>query len=243
MPSDTVRQQISALKLEISDSPPYSITSDHFHNRKFYGHLEAPHTTFEIKVSGSARTGLDIFEEYTSDPFQYSLFKAQTPLTQPGSALAAYHSSLGLGKLGSVYEKVLHIMHRLHGDFEYIPGLTEVHESAESAFSLGKGVCQDYAQIMISLLRAEGIPARYVVGMMQGEGCSHAWVEALCNGYWYGFDPTNDKLVGDEYIRASCGRDSNDCSIIRGFFYGIAAQTQSEKVMVEEEIERTRNSK
>lgn len=234
IPSDTERQQISELKIEISDSPPYSITSDHFHNHKFYGHIEAAHQTFEIKVSGRARTGLDIFEEYTEDPFHYSLFKAQTPLTVPGKTLTAYHAALGLGEIDGTYEKVLHVMHRLHEDFAYIPGLTEVHESAENAFVLGKGVCQDYAHIMIALLRAEQIPARYVVGMMQGEGYSHAWVEALCNGYWYGFDPTNEKLVNDEYIRVSCGRDSNDCSIIRGYFYGLSDQTQCEKVLVEE---------
>ena len=86
-----------------------------------------------------------------------------------------------------------------------------------------------------SLLRMEGIPARYVVGMMTGEGSSHAWVEALCNGYWYGFDPTNNKLVNADYIRVSCGRDSADCSVIRGNFYGCVTQRQNEKVVVEKD--------
>lgn len=234
MPSDTVRQQIDELKLELPDCPNYSVTSDHFGNGRFYGHIEAPHRTFEVKISGSARTGLDIYEAYTADRFEHSLFKVQTELTAPGETLTAYHKQLGLDRLDGVYQKVLHIMHRLHADIDYIPGQTEVHESAERAFSRGLGVCQDYAHIMISLLRAEEIPARYVVGMMLGEGYSHAWVEALCNGYWYGFDPTNDKLVGDEYIRVSSGRDSNDCSIIRGSFYGIVDQWQYEKVTVEE---------
>lgn len=70
--------------------------------------------------------------------------------------------------------------------------------------------------------------------MMLGEGVSHAWVEVLCNGYWYGFDPTNNKLVNDEYIKVSCGRDSNDCSVIRGKFYGIVSQMQTESVTVGE---------
>ena len=96
-------------------------------------------------------------------------------------------------------------------------------------------MCQDYAHIMLSLLRMEGIPARYVVGMMTGEGSSHAWVEALCNGYWYGFDPTNNKLVNADYIRVSCGRDSADCSVIRGNFYGCVTQRQNEKVVVEKD--------
>ena len=90
---------------------------------------------------------------------------------------------------------------------------------------------------MLSLLRMEGIPARYVTGMLVGEGASHAWVEALCGGYWYGFDPTNDLLVDDSYIRVSCGRDSADCAIIRGTFLGLAAQVQRETVSVEKHEE------
>ena len=86
---------------------------------------------------------------------------------------------------------------------------------------------------MLCLLRMEGISARYVTGMMLGEGASHAWGEALCNGYWYGFDPTNNLLVDDAYIRVGCGRDSADCSIIRGTFYGLASQVQRECVTVE----------
>ena len=80
----------------------------------------------------------------------------------------------------------------------------------------------------------ENIPARYVVGMMLGEGASHAWVEAFCRGYWYGFDPTNNKLVNDEYIKVSYGRDSSDCPVIKGNFYGNGIQTQKEEVSVEE---------
>lgn len=106
-------------------------------------------------------------------------------------------------------------------------------ESAETAFARREGVCQDYSHVMLSLLRMEGIPARYVTGMMVGEGASHAWVEAQCCGYWYGFDPTNDLLVDDSYIRAACGRDSADCDIIRGTFYGSACQMQQERVLVE----------
>lgn len=179
-------------------------------------------------------TGLEIYEEYTSDSFAGFLFKVQTELTMPGESIQEYHRGLHLETCGGAYEKTLRIMHSLHDTFRYLSGKTTVHETAEAALTLGQGVCQDYAHIMISLLRMEGIPARYVAGMMLREGRSHAWVEALCNGYWYGFDPTNNKLVNDEYIRVSCGRDSGDCSIIRGTFYGLVTQMQQETVQVEE---------
>lgn len=234
LPGNTSRQQISDLNVAISDCPQYRTTADSFGNRKLYGCVEQSHSTFEVEIRGRARTGLDIFEEYTASPVACSLLKVQTALTMPGPAIREYHRELSLERCSSIYDKTLKIMHGLHDTLRYVPGSTAIHESAEAAFSLGQGVCQDYAHIMLSLLRMEGIPARYVVGMLLGEGASHAWVEALCNGYWYGFDPTNALLVNDDYIRVSCGRDSGDCSIIRGTFYGLAAQVQHEQVIVEE---------
>ena len=174
----------------------------------------------------------DIFEEYTANPSAYAFLKAQTPLTAAGDCIRKYYRNLELAKIAGVYDKALCVMNTLHYTFTYDTEATEVHETAENALALGRGVCQDYAHIMLSLLRMEGIPARYVVGMTLGEAASHAWVEALCNGYWYGFDPTNNKLVNADYIRVSCGRDSSDCAVIRGNFYGCVTQRQTEKVTV-----------
>lgn len=234
LPKNTDRQKISKLAVDISDFEKYRMTEDNFGNQKLYGLIEASHDVFEVKISGEASTGHGINEEYTGYPFAFSLLKAQTALTAPGKKLAEYHQNLELSNFAGPYDKALQIMNTLHYTFIYDTEATNVHETAENALAIGKGVCQDYAHIMLSLLRTENIPARYVVGMMLGEGSSHAWVEALCNGYWYGFDPTNNKLVNDDYIRVSCGRDSGDCSVIRGSFYGCVTQLQSETVIVEE---------
>lgn len=234
LPKDTQRQKISKLTVQISDREKYCLADDNFGNRKCYGLIEKTHDRFEVTVSGEAETGLDICEEYTLNRYAYSFLKVQTPLTAAGETIKKYRANLELGNLSGAYEKALHIMNTLHYTFTYDTEATGVHETAEKALALGRGVCQDYAHIMLSLLRAEGIPARYVVGMMVGEGSSHAWVEALCNGYWYGFDATNKKLVNEDYIRVSCGRDSSDCSVIRGSFYGIVTQNQTEKVIVKE---------
>lgn len=234
IPSDTARQNIEKIEINVNDSNKFSITEDNYKNKKIYGTIKELHSSFEVQISGTAKTGLDIYEEYTLNPDNYSLFSVQTPLTLPGENIKDYHRNLELDRLSGTYDKALHIMHTLYYTFSYIKGTTEIHESAENAMSIGMGVCQDYAHIMISLLRMGKIPARYVVGMMLGEGASHAWVEVLCNGYWYGFDPTNNRLVDDQYIRVSCGRDSNDCSLIRGNFYGIVNQLQNESITVEE---------
>ena len=206
-----------------------------FGSRRIYGCIESPHTDFTIAVSGKVKTGLEIFEEFCEDPLESAVFRVQSGLTQPGPAIRAFHDSLDL--CGSAYDRALAIRKAVHEAFSYQPGATSAHESGEYAFARKQRVCQDYAHVMLSLLRMEGIPARYVAGMLLGEGASHAWVEAQCGGYWYGFDPTNDLLVDDGYIRVSCGRDSADCAVIRGTFYGLAAQVQREQVTVEKNKE------
>ena len=123
-------------------------------------------------------------------------------------------------------------MHKLHQDLSYEKGVTTFQTTAEEAMKLKKGVCQDYAHILIALLRMMKIPARYVVGMMIGEGFSHAWVEMEADGRWYGLDPTNDVLVGENYIKISHGRDYNDCIVNKGVFTGMASQKQDISVIV-----------
>ena len=123
-------------------------------------------------------------------------------------------------------------MHKLHQDLSYEKGVTTFQTTAEEAMKLKKGVCQDYAHILIALLRMMRIPARYVVGMMIGEGFSHAWVEMEADGRWYGLDPTNDVFVGENYIKISHGRDYNDCIVNKGVFTGMASQKQDISVIV-----------
>ena len=222
---------MQTLQYHVSGCEDVRETVGQFGSRRIYGCIDRPHTDFTISVSGQVRTGLEIYEEYCDDPLKSGIFRAQSGLTQPGPAIRAFYDSLNLS--GSAYDRALTIRKAVHEAFQYTPGTTAAHESGEAAFARKQGVCQDYAHVMLSLLRMEGIPARYVTGMLPGEGASHAWVEAQCGGYWYGFDPTNDLLVDGSYIRVSCGRDSADCAIIRGTFLGLACQVQREQVTVE----------
>lgn len=129
------------------------------------------------------------------------------------------------------------LMHHLHKDFVYQRAATDVTTTAEQAFVRGAGVCQDYAHIFLSLLRLSGIPARYVTGMLRGEGESHAWVEIALGQYWYGLDPTNDCAVGGAHIKIGTGRDFADCRISQGIFFGCGdiSQQQIVKVSVEQQ--------
>ena len=124
------------------------------------------------------------------------------------------------------------MMHRLHADFTYQKAATDVTTTAEQALERGGGVCQDYAQIFLTLLRLAGIPARYVTGILEGEGQSHAWVEIALGGYWYGLDPTNDCAVAYAHVKIGSGRDYADCRISQGVFWGAVHQSLSVEASV-----------
>ena len=87
---------------------------------------------------------------------------------------------------------------------------------------------------MTAVLRYMGIPARYVNGLMIGEGYTHAWVEVYGENGWYGLDPTNTLHIDDYYIKLAHGRDYGDCPVDQGIFWGDAAQSQDIYVNVEE---------
>jgi len=112
----------------------------------------------------------------------------------------------------------------------YQLGVTGVQTPAAMALHLGKGVCQDYAHIMLAVLRLVGIPARYVSGHLLGEGAPHAWVEALledANGVGVpevvAFDPTHNRKAGLNYLTVAVGRDYADVRPTSGTFSGPAA--------------------
>lgn len=115
---------------------------------------------------------------------------------------------------------------RVFNSFEYAPGSTDTTTTAAEAFASGRGVCQDYAHVLIALCRVLEIPARYVTGLMAGEGATHAWVEVHDGERWRGVDPTHNCVVDDRYMLFATGRDFEDCPIERGMFRGNAEQTQ-----------------
>ncbi len=106
----------------------------------------------------------------------------------------------------------------------YVSGSTTVSTTAAQAFAQGKGVCQDYAHIMLALCRLCGVPARYVSGHLIGEGGTHAWLEAIerdpLTGRTVatGFDPTHDRRVNLDYVFIAAGRDYADVAPTSGVF-------------------------
>jgi transglutaminase-like putative cysteine protease len=119
--------------------------------------------------------------------------------------------------------------------FTYTKGITNIETTVDEILEIRKGVCQDFAHVLLQLLRTAGIPSRYVSGYicpnesgLRGEGATHAWVEIYTpNQGWLGLDPTNNIWTMDNHVKLSVGRNFYDCTPVKGTFKGLAKQTLS----------------
>ncbi len=132
----------------------------------------------------------------------------------------------------------LDLMHRIHHDFAYVAQSTQVDTPLATVFAQRRGVCQDFAHLMMGALRMLGLPARYVSGYlltsppdgaaaMVGADASHAWVQVYCPGTpgvpadgWLDLDPTNDLVPATGHVRLAVGRDYGDVTPLRGVIRG-----------------------
>ena len=136
----------------------------------------------------------------------------------------------------------------IHEQFTYKPGATHVHSSVQDCLGTGAGVCQDFAHLLIAVLRQRGLPARYVSGYLVppkapdarstmeniiGGQASHAWVQVyIPETGWIGLDPTAGEFVDERHIVIARGRDYGDVPPVRGVYKGHAGQSLSVDVLV-----------
>jgi transglutaminase-like putative cysteine protease len=159
-----------------------------------------------------------------------------SPLVAPVAAVTAYaRESLAPGR--DALEGARELMARIRADFDYEPEATDVATPLAEAFAARRGVCQDFAHIMIAGLRGLGVPARYVSGYIRtipppgekrldGADATHAWVDVWCGrtAGWRGLDPTNAIDAGNDHIELAVGRDFSDVSPVYGVILGAGEQ-------------------
>jgi transglutaminase-like putative cysteine protease len=152
---------------------------------------------------------------------------------RPSELLYRLRHELGVQeRRGQPLAVLKELNHAIYENFDYAPNTTRVDSPIEEALQTHQGVCQDFAHIMIALMRQLRIPSRYVSGYLYHEdqchdrspaGASHAWVEAyLGEAGWVEFDPTNNLLGCERHIRVAVGRDYADVPPTRGVHRGEA---------------------
>lgn len=163
-------------------------------------------------------------------------YRYASRLVTPGPLFAEYaRPSFPPGR--PVLAAALELNHRLFKDFVFDPTATDVATPVAEAFAKRRGVCQDFAHILIACLRSLGLPARYVSGYLEtdpppgkpklvGADASHAWVAVWCGSAlgWVDLDPTNDLMPGERHITVAWGRDFADVSPLYGITWGAGEQ-------------------
>jgi transglutaminase-like putative cysteine protease len=183
------------------------------------------------------------YNSYNLSDDQYDLLE-QSTFAVITPALREFIAARGLEKpKGDPLSALKHLSTTIHDAFEYSPGVTDAQSPIDVALKVKRGVCQDFAHIMIAIARSWGIPARYTSGYLYHRGsrqdrsadnATHAWVEAYLPSLgWIGLDPTNDILAGERHIRAAVGRDYADVPPTRGTFKGVAQSELAISVAVE----------
>ncbi|WP_428422982.1 transglutaminase family protein [Methylibium sp.] len=251
-PRDEGAQQLLDFEMEIEPLPAHQHDDcDVYGNSRRVFTLTAPHQVLRVRAtsrvranpaerSGAAALPWEACRErwrYVSgrplDPA--AEFTFPSTLVPSHAALRAWaRPSFGPGR--RLDEAATELMHRLHADFAYAPHSTEVGTPLLEAFEQRRGVCQDFAHVMIGSLRVLGLAARYVSGYLltepapgqprfEGADASHAWVAVAMpredgSVDWLELDPTNDCEAGPTHVRLALGRDYADvtplCGVIRG---------------------------
>lgn len=168
-----------------------------------------------------------------------------SPMAPPSAKIAQWASPFFAAQQ-SVLAAGHALMSAIHEEFAYDGTATSVTTTAADAFAQKRGVCQDFAHVMIVAARAHGIPAAYVSGYLRtlpppgqprlvGADAMHAWAALWCGQAigWVGFDPTNDVLAGTDHIFVAMGRDYADIAPLDGVFMGGAGQRLALSVDVE----------
>jgi transglutaminase-like putative cysteine protease len=231
---------------------------DHFGNDVTWLSLDAAHAAFEVTAEStvdvlfreapepSATPGWEMVAHVAAnggpDGWQAAEFVFDSPLAQAGAEARAY-AAPSFAPARPNLAALLELNARIHSDFTFRPGVTTTSTPIRDVMRRREGVCQDFAHVMISMLRSFGIPARYVSGYIRtrpspghkrrlGADQSHAWVGAWLGSEhgWLDLDPTNGIVVRDEHVVLGWGRDYSDVTPLRGVILGGGEQSLAVRV-------------
>jgi transglutaminase-like putative cysteine protease len=246
-PQKSSRQRLISFDLEVDPAAQLFSYVDAFGNAVHHFDVPQMHgrlailakSAVEVQPQAAIPDSLDLgeWQRLRSDFVRGDSFDFLFPhgFCTPTPALEAFSSTYGLDDLrrGDPLTAVRQLNQLIYDAFAYEAGITEVHSPIDKALETGRGVCQDFAHIMIAICRGWGVPARYVSGYVYSErtdgkdrsnpSASHSWVEVFLPSLrWVGFDPTNNVLTDERHVVAAIGRDYSDVPPSRGVYKGDA---------------------
>jgi len=249
-PCNDDKQEVLSQQLVVTNNPDIQYFEDYWGNKTGLFSLLPPHKTLiiesKLKIRTTASSQIN-FNFHTGFDELAAAIKGNLQLLELSSAehIKSQHEIQEIAaKIFSAEKSIAavveHCSEYIYKYFKYIKGITTIESTLDDILAHKSGVCQDFAHLMLQVLRTLKIPSRYVSGYicpnkngMRGEGATHAWVEAYIPGNgWAGIDPTNNVWVTNSHIKLAVGRHFNDCTPIKGTFKGPARQQLSIHVSV-----------
>jgi transglutaminase-like putative cysteine protease len=235
------RQNKLDARVETTPAAPMWQYWDYWGTRVSTFDLQKPHRQLTVRAASVVETADQLplaappsWDEIADhrDRTRLAEYSSVTPRTLLDASLIGEARDLVAG--ADAHEAAAAIFARVSDRLEYVPGATGVQTRAQEAWDQGSGVCQDIAHVAVGLLRAVGLPARYVSGYLHPDidpepqhsaiGQSHAWAEYWA-GDWVGFDPTNRIPAGPRHVLVARGRDYGDVVPHHGIYHGAPSST------------------
>jgi transglutaminase-like putative cysteine protease len=232
-------QHVRQHHIRISQHPMVHTIKDYFGNTTGFFTLVAPHSELiidnimELEMLPLKKFALnestkDVWNRVVSEEIKlmhHDFLKGEQAACE-ADVRAAIHEILS--KAQHPLNTILDLSNFIYNNFTYKKGVTNIETSVDELWSLRAGVCQDFAHLLLYMLRQMGVPGRYISGYIcpgssewRGEGATHAWAEAwLPDTGWIGIDPTNKCLAGERHVRLATGRNFSDCTPVKGTYKG-----------------------
>jgi transglutaminase-like putative cysteine protease len=255
-------ERVQVAALQILPEPAHRREGqDFFGNRLTWLEVEEPHDMLTVKLAARVAVDAPLIPEPSSTPAWEAVRDEAFAVSDIGPLSPAHflfpsrmvsldpeirdYVRESFPPARPILEAAIELIHRLKADITYEIGATTVTTTPPMSFALRRGVCQDFAHIMISGLRGIGLPAAYVSGFLrsappsdgtrlQGSEAMHAWVMLWCgeSAGWIGLDPTNAILAAEDHVSLAIGRDYTDVAPVDGVILGSGRQRMGVSVNV-----------
>ena len=255
-PLESLNQKVINLEIDINPETPF------YYSKNFYGfdilrcRLKKDFKKFELIMNAS-------IEKYNSNPFASNWLpvEQEREMIESTDFYLENYYFLSNGKyttkdveiefptitgLEQIFDFAQRVNDFVYDYITYDNDFSSIDNTLKDIMNNHKGVCQDFAHLMIAILRANKIPARYVSGYLnqgsefEGSSAIHAWVEVMIPGVgWLGFDPTNNLLEDHHFIKIAHGVDYSECTSLKGVIKAKGNNTTEYDVKITEQINNT----
>jgi len=235
-PRDDAGQQLLSFRLTLDPPTPFDTIVDRFGNTVQCYSVLPPHRRLVVTATSLVDTSANALiaapELTLLELYGFTSVSPYVPFTDDLRAFAREYEG------GEAESTALALMNAIYTNCAYEPGSTDISTTADAVLAGRRGVCQDFAHLLIALSRCLGVPARYVSGYCHDLAqppdailASHAWAEVFLAGRgWLGLDPTHNRTTGSDYVRVAIGRDYADAAPMRGIYQGSAHEQLAVRV-------------